>query len=281
MKKTKDLILENLQFVDILLEVLDARIPISSQNPDIKKIGEKKKRIVILNKSDLVEKKDLLHWKKYFKAENDVCEVLELSAETGGNLSELYRIIRLMIEEKRAKNFEKGLKTSSVRLMVVGIPNVGKSRLINKIVGKSSAGVRNIPGFTRGKQWVRVKEGAELLDMPGILWPKFQSSEVGYNLAITGAIRDEIIPIEQVACKFIEKLIKFGLWHVLEKKYHLNPEDRGKLTEEILEKIAIANHILKKGGLPHITQSAFFLIKDYRNLKLGKIILDTIEGPLK
>lgn len=195
MKKTKDLIKENMQLIDIVLEVVDARIPLSSKNPDISVFAKNKKRVIVLNKSDLVEKSEILYWKKYFKENNLADEVLEISAETGFNIKALYSIIDKVSAEKKEKMKAKGLRKVNTRLMVVGIPNVGKSRLINRIVGKSSAGVGNKPGFTKGKQWVRIKEGLELLDTPGILWPKFESDEVGQNLAITGAIRDEILPI--------------------------------------------------------------------------------------
>jgi ribosome biogenesis GTPase A len=276
MKKAKDLIKDNLPIIDIILEVVDARIPLSSKNPDISKIAKNKKRIIILNKSDLVEKKQLLPWKAYFKENNMADEVLELSAETGFNMSSLNPFIDKIYEEKKEKYIKRGLKTVNIRIMVVGIPNVGKSRLINRIVGRNSAAVGNMPGFTKGKQWVKIKDGIELLDMPGILWPKFQEEEVGYNLAITGAIRDEILPIEDVACVLIKKLIDLHMWNVLAKKYSLDPEDEHKLTGEILEKIAFKNNILKKGGVPHTEQAARNILRDYRNLKLAKVILDVL-----
>ncbi|MDR3259785.1 MAG: ribosome biogenesis GTPase YlqF [Fusobacteriaceae bacterium] len=276
MKKAKDLIEENLPIIDIILEVVDARIPLSSKNPDISKIAKNKKRIIILNKSDLVEKKQLLPWKAYFKENNMADEVLELSAETGFNMSALNPFIDKIYCEKKEKYLKRGLKTVNIRIMVVGIPNVGKSRLINRIIGRNSAAVGNIPGFTKGKQWIKIKDGIEILDMPGILWPKFQKEEVGYNLAITGAIKDEILPIEDVACMLIKKLIDFQMWDVLEKKYKLTSEDKDKLTGEILEKIAFTNNILKKGGVPHTEQAARNILRDYRNLKLAKVILDII-----
>lgn len=236
MKKTKDLIKENMQLIDIVLEVVDARIPLSSKNPDISIFAKNKKRVIVLNKSDLVEKSEILYWKKYFKENNMADEVLEISAETGFNIKALYSIIDKVSAEKKEKMKAKGLRKVNTRLMVVGIPNVGKSRLINRIVGKSSAGVGNKPGFTRGKQWVRIKEGLELLDTPGILWPKFESDEVGQNLAITGAIRDEILPIEDISCILISKMIKYGLWDVLKERYKLLDEDKSEIMGEILEK---------------------------------------------
>ena len=229
MKKTKDLIKENMQLIDIVLEVVDARIPLSSKNPDISVFAKNKKRVIVLNKSDLVEKLEIQYWKKYFKDNNFADEVLEISAETGFNIKALYSIIDKVSAEKKEKLMAKGLRKVNVRLMVAGIPNVGKSRLINRIVGKNSAGVGNKPGFTKGKQWIRIKDGLELLDTPGILWPKFESDEVGQNLAITGAIRDEILPIEDIACILIGKMIKYNMWNVFaERDINLNQKIRVK-----------------------------------------------------
>ena len=207
MKKTKDLIEENLKLIDVVLEIVDARIPLSSKNPNIASLSKNKKRIIVL-----------------------------------------------------------------------GIPNVGKSRLINRIVGKNSAAVGNKPGFTRGKQWVRIKEGIELLDTPGILWPKFESETVGINLAITGAIRDEILPIEDVACSLLKKMLEQGRWESLKERYKLLEEDRDdNVLENILSKIALRMAMLNKGGELNILQAAYTLLRDYRVAKLGKFGLDEIK----
>lgn len=269
MKKTKDMMKDTIDVIDIVLEIVDARIPMSSKNPDIKRFAKNKKRLILLNKSDLVGSEELSYWKKYFIEEGYADDVISISAEKGTNMKLLYQKIEELSKEKKEKSKAKGLLSCSIRLMVAGIPNVGKSRLINRIVGKSKTGVGNKPGFTKGKQWVRIKDGLELLDTPGILWPKFENEEVGMNLAICGAIKDEIIPVEEVASVFIGKIKELNKTKVFIETYKLRDEDFTENNLEVIYNVATRMGMLKKNGYPDTLQAAYKILRDYRSGKLG------------
>lgn len=269
MKKTKDMMKDTMDVIDIVLEIVDARIPLSSKNPEIKRFAKNKKRLILLNKSDLVGSEELNYWKKYFIDNDFADEVVAISAEKGTNMKVLYQKIDELSKDKIAKQKAKGLLKVSIRLMVAGIPNVGKSRLINRIVGKSKAGVGNKPGFTRGKQWVRIKDGLELLDTPGILWPKFENEEVGMNLAICGAIKDEILPVEEVAATFIGRMKELKKEKIFIDNYKLKEEDFTENNLEILYNVAIRMGMLKKNGYPDTLQAAYKILREYRSGKLG------------
>ena len=269
MKKTRDMIKDTIDVIDIVLEIVDARIPMSSKNPEIKRFAKNKKRLILLNKSDLVGSEELNYWKNYFIDNDFADEVVAISAEKGTNMKLLYQKIDELSKDKIAKQKAKGLLKVSIRLMVAGIPNVGKSRLINRIVGKSKAGVGNKPGFTRGKQWVRIKDGLELLDTPGILWPKFENEEVGMNLAICGAIKDEILPVEEVAATFIGRMKELKKEKIFIDNYKLKEEDFTENNLEILYNVAIRMGMLKKNGYPDTLQAAYKILREYRSGKLG------------
>lgn len=276
MYKTKNMITENLKLVDIVFEIVDARIPISSKNPDISRLAKDKKRVILLNKSDLIENSELDMWSKYFKENNFADEVIAVSSQTGNNFPRIFKMVDRMLTEKKERMLKKGIKNTAVRIMVAGIPNVGKSKLINRIVGKRAAGVGNMPGFTRGKQWVRIKEGMELLDTPGILWPKFESDDVGYSLAITGSINDDILDMEDIASKFIEIMKIKGKTAGFIKKYGLKEEEIEKEPYYIIENVAKKLGMVQKNGVYNMKNAAFQILKDYRSGKIGKFGVDSI-----
>ena len=276
MKKTKETIAENLKIVDLVIEVLDARIPLSSKNPDISKLAKNKKRLTVLNKVDLADEREVENWKEYF-IKNDISDyVLAISAEKGTNLNELKKIVDEIYIEKLEKAKKKGLRKTEVRALIAGIPNVGKSKLINKFAGKTKARVGDKPGFTRGKQWVKASDKLELLDTPGVLWPKFDDPEVGYSLAITGSIKDDILPIEEVASVFIDRMRKTGKLSQLVKVYNLETEIEDKENHEILEILEERLGIIKKEETNYNKVSRF-LLRDYRSGKIGKFSLETTE----
>ena len=274
MKKTKDLILENLKIVDIVIEILDARIPISSKNPDIYTLSKNKQKITILNKVDLIDSKDLKKWEDYFLKNNFSDYFVALSVEKGTNFNELRKITDKIYEKKLEKMKKKGLRKTEIRAMIVGIPNVGKSKFINKFVNKNKARVGNTPGFTRGKQWIKIDEKLELLDTPGILWPKFEDENVAYNLAITGSIKDNVLPLEDVTMKFFEKIKKLGKIKSIIKSYNL---EENLSEEEIfnLESYEILEILEKRLGILKTEKHNYDIIsrrilKDYRVGKIGK-----------
>ncbi|ACZ07071.1 Ribosome biogenesis GTPase A [Sebaldella termitidis] len=276
MKKTKETIAENLKIVDLVIEVLDARIPLSSKNPDISKLAKNKKRLTVLNKVDLADEREVENWKEYF-IRNDISDyVLAISAEKGTNLNELKRIVDEIYIEKLEKAKKKGLRKTEVRALIAGIPNVGKSKLINKFAGKTKARVGDKPGFTRGKQWVKASEKLELLDTPGVLWPKFDDPEVGYSLAITGSIKDDILPIEEVVSVFIDRMRKTGKLDQLVKAYNLETDIENKENHEILDILEERLGIIKKEETNYNKVSRF-LLRDYRSGKLGKFSLETTQ----
>lgn len=277
MKKTKELIVDNLKIVDIVIEILDARIPLSSKNPDIEKLSENKLRVLVLNKIDLVDEEALKIWKKYFIDNNIAHYFLPISVEKNRNFNELRKIIDSIYNIKLEKMKKKGLRKTVVRAMIVGIPNVGKSKFINKFSNKDKAKVGNKPGFTRGKQWITVNEKFELLDTPGVLWPKFENKLVAYNLAITGSIRDDILPLEEVCFALLDRMKNLNCIDNLIYSYNLEINSLNNLDNiEILK-------LLEKRLLIHKNEENNFeiisrrLLKEYRLGKLGKFIIEIPE----
>lgn len=282
MAKTRKQIIEDLKLVDIVAELLDARIPLASQNPDIKEIIKNKKRLVILNKCDLANEKQNKKWIEYFE-KNNIPAVLTDSA-SGKGIQEAIKKIEQIYDNEKFEN--KGRVGKSIRIMILGIPNVGKSSFINRVAKKTATQTGNKPGVTRQKQWIRVSDRIELLDTPGVLWPKLGNQNVAMNLAYTGTIKDDILQTEEIGFELLKNLTQNYMSNLLER-YKLTQEQINKIYEnsnlEENEKILeIMNLIGKKrgaivsGGEINIEKVANILIDDFRNGKLGKITLETV-----
>lgn len=281
MKKTKDLIVENLKIIDLVIEILDARIPLSSKNPDISELAKNKQKIVVLNKLDLVDTKDLKKWEDYFLKNKMSDYFVALSVEKGTNFNELRKITDSIYSEKLEKMKKKGLRKTELRTMIVGIPNVGKSKFINKFVNKNKAKVGNTPGFTRGKQWIKINDKLELLDTPGVLWPKFEDENTAFNLAITGSIKDNVLPIEEVAMKFFDKLKILNKIEDIVKVYDLEEYIEDKNIKE-MENHKILELLEKRLGISKNEEHNYEtvarrVLKDYRSGKTGKFFLELPE----
>ncbi|MBO5479459.1 MAG: ribosome biogenesis GTPase YlqF [Clostridia bacterium] len=284
MAKTKRQIIEDLKLIDIVIELLDARIPISSQNPDIREIIGDKKKIVLLNKCDLADEKENHKWVEYF-AKNGVKAILT-DSNSGAGVQELIRCIKDMSKTDLEQMANKGRVGKSIRVMILGIPNVGKSSLINRISKKTSAGVGNKPGFTKQKQWIRVLDNIELLDTPGVLWPKFESEEVALNLSFTGTIKDEILEKTEIAFYLVKKLLEEEEERLLQR-YKLTKEDINNIRENVQNPneqiVETMNLIAKKrgaivsGGYVDEEKIAGIIIDDFRSGKMGRITLEKVK----
>ncbi|MFZ5639713.1 MAG: ribosome biogenesis GTPase YlqF [Bacillota bacterium] len=272
MVKAKKLVRENLKLVDVVIELVDARIPVSSRNPDINQILGDKPRVMVLNKADLADDTMTARWEKYFT--NTGLPVTSVNSHTGQGINRLLDLVRQQAREVIEKHVAKGRQPRAVRSMIVGIPNVGKSSLINKVAGKGTAKTADRPGVTKGKQWIRLNRDLELLDTPGILWPKFTDPEVGFKLAVTGAIKDEVINIEQVVLKLLELLRKIGPEEIM-TRYKLTrlPDDNG----ELLQAIGSKRGCLISGGQVDTLKTASIVMNEFRGGKIGRFTLDIPE----
>lgn len=269
MKKTKEAIQKSLAMVDVVFELIDARIPKSSQNPVIDSIIENKPRIIILNKSDLASEHGNKVWQEHFINQNinSVC----MDALSGRGIDRLMELSYEATNEKRQAYKKRGVINRPIRAMILGIPNVGKSTLINSLSGKKGAKTGNRPEITKSNQWIKTKGNLELLDTPGILWPKFEDEEVGINLAFTGAIKDEILDIETLALRLVERLVKY-FPNLLNSRYNI--EIQGKSYLEIMEDIGRNRGCLIKGGEIDYTKVANIILDEYRKGIIGKITLE-------
>ena len=286
MAKTKRQILEDLKLIDVIVEVLDARIPISSQNPDIKEYSKNKKRVVVLNKSDLADENETNQWIKYFK-EKEI-PAISVDCNTGKGVNEVIRAVKEVAKEEQEKFSNKGRIGKSIRIMVLGIPNVGKSTFINKITKKKTAQVGNKPGVTRQKQWVKVDNEIELMDTPGILWPKFESQEVGMNLAFTGTIKDDILEKTEIAFELLKFLVN-NYCKNIEERYKIEIDDIEALKNsedndayvEILDEIAKKRGAILSGGRIDYEKISGILLDEFRSGKLGKLTIEKMKNKIQ
>ncbi|MFR0018416.1 MAG: ribosome biogenesis GTPase YlqF [Paraclostridium sp.] len=269
MKKTKDLVRNNLKLVDVVVELLDARIPLSSRNPDIDRFVGDKPRVVVLNKSDISDQNKLNQWVDYYKKRG--IKAIPVDTLKGKGVNKIIEECKNETREKMEALVKKGRIERPIRIMIVGIPNVGKSSLINKLTGRKSTQTGDKPGVTKGKQWVKLKGNLELLDTPGILWPKFEDEEVALKLAFCRAIKDEVLDVDTLGLKLIEKLMKIEP-EKLKERYKL--EDLGETPIETMDKIGIKRGlILRKNELDY-TRIATTVLNEFRDGKIGRITLE-------
>ena len=273
MTKAKRMMQEDIKLIDLVIELVDARIPISSRNPDIDELGKNKARLILLNKSDLAEEKQNDAWVEYFKAKG--FSVVKVNSRKGGGIKSIQAVIQEACKEKMERDRKRGILNRPVRAMVVGIPNVGKSTFINSFAGKAAAKTGNKPGVTKGAQWIRLNKQVELLDTPGILWPKFEDQSVGMNLAYTGAVRDEIMDIETLACHLMAYLGKHYPASLLERyKVEVEEEDSGY---DLLMKAGKKRGFVVRGGEIDTERMAKILLDEFRGGKLGRFTLELPE----
>lgn len=274
MKKTKELIQANLKLVDVVVELLDARIPISSRNPQIDELVGHKPRVVLLNKYDLCDQRVLKDWIKYYKERNIVA--IPINSVSGDGVKDLLKQIKIETKPLVEKMKAQGRVPRAIRMMIVGIPNVGKSSLINKLVGKKAAKTGNKPGVTKGKQWVRVRDDIELFDTPGILWPKIDDQEAGLNLAFTGAINDDTLVVEDIGFYLIQRLMaKYP--DAIKKRYSLDMDFDEVETIEVVDAIGRFKHFYDRSKDIDYNKVGKLIINDFRSGRYGHITLERPE----
>lgn len=270
MTKAKRQMQEDMKLIDLVIELVDARIPLSSRNPDIDDLGKNKYRLILMNKSDLADKKQTEAWSSYFRSRGFFVVCLDARSKNG--MKNVTDVIMDACKEKMERDRKRGIKNRPVRAMVVGIPNVGKSTFINSYAGKACAKTGNKPGVTKGKQWIRLNKNVELLDTPGILWPKFEDQMVGLRLALIGSIKDEILNTDELAMELIHILTDMYPG-VLKERYGVDEEQK---DTDILCEIAEKRNCLSKGNELDYSKAAALLIDEFRSGKLGKITLETV-----
>ena len=273
MTKTRRMIVDQMKHMDAVCEILDARIPISSRNPDVEELTAGKPRLIVLNRVDMADPAGTKQWATYFRAKGYA--VLEVNAKEGQGTSRFPGAVRELLADKIASYTEKGQAGRMIRVMILGIPNVGKSTFINKVAKRKTAKAEDRPGVTRTKQWVPVDQSLELLDTPGILWPKFEDQSVGMNLAYTGAVRDEIMDLETLACHLMAYLGKHYPSSLMERyKVEIGEEDSGY---DLLIKAGRKRGFVVRGGEIDTERMAKILLDEFRGGKLGRFTLEMPE----
>ena len=268
MTKAKRQMQEDLKLIDVVIELVDARIPYSSKNPDIQAMANAKARVLLLNKADLADKEKTDAWRAYYEAQGYL--VVAVNAKAGAGIKNVNDVIMKACEEKLARDRKRGIMNRPVRAMIVGIPNVGKSTFINAFAKKAITKTGNKPGVTKGKQWIRLNKNVELLDTPGILWPKFEDQAIGLRIALIGSINDEILVATELAyelCNFLTK----NYPGALENKYGIEESSDGN---EMLSRIAKKRACLQKGGTLDLEKAAGFVLDDFRNGRIGNFSLE-------
>ena len=271
MTKAKRQMQEDLKLIDLIIELVDARVPLASRNPDIDRLGQNKSRLILLNKADLADDRQNEAWKEYFQKQG--IHVVKVDSRNGAGMKTIQNVIQEACKEKIERDRKRGIKNRPIRAMVAGIPNVGKSTFINTFAGKACAKTGNKPGVTKGKQWIRLNKNVELLDTPGILWPKFEDQNVGIRLAFVGSIKDDILNMEELALMLIE-FLKDRYPGLLEDRYGITPEST---SVENLGEIARARGCLKKGDELDYTKASGILFDDFRSGKIGRVTLEWAE----
>ncbi len=274
MAKTRRKITESLALVDVVTEVIDARIPISSRNPELDTLTASKPRLIILNKADMADTAATNRWIQYFKGKGFA--VMTADCKTGAGIKRYVPLLRELLKEKLEAKMEKGMKNPLVRSMVVGIPNVGKSSFINRLTAGGKAKVEDRPGVTRNNQWFTVEGGVQLLDTPGVLWPKFEDVQVARHLAFTGAIKDQILDIEEMACLLLE-VLRREYPALLTARYKLSEDDMPTDGYDLLQAVGKKRGMLVRGGEIDTERAAIMLLDEYRSGKIGALTLEFPE----
>lgn len=270
MKKTRELIKDNLKLVDLVIEVLDARIPISSRNPIIDELVGSKPRVIVLNKTDIASDKETKRWREYFA--NEGSTPVAINAQSGSGVSNLLKLLERMENQLS----EGKMRQKPLRMMIVGVPNVGKSSLINRLTGRKATQIGNKPGVTKGKQWLRLKNGMELLDTPGILWPKFEDNRVGIYLAFCGSIKDEILDLPTLALELI-KVLRRDYPNLLLARYKLDDSCLEYEDIELLDEICRRRGYILPGKRIDYDRAGKAILDDFRSGKIGRITLEIAD----